>query len=222
MLSTTSPTPTTATQTTGVMQSSISVTQQPLPVFRQPPRVHLPHYPPNYIPYGPYFSPFYVPPPPAIHQFLSNETFPQQPQQGGGGMYPASPPPVATTSNSKYPLPQYKPGSNTGNIGMVGSYGPYASAAPAGYNQDFLKYNESSLMKLPCKIFDPIPLGEAVVVGRMKDADSVAMPEGSSLSDLVQTRITTTHASVGVVVRLREELSLVKDKPAHFAIDQVS
>ncbi|KAL7588402.1 hypothetical protein Lser_V15G39816 [Lactuca serriola] len=85
---------------------------------------------------------------------------------------------------------------------------------------DFLKYNESSIMKLPCKIFDPIPLGEAAVVGRMKDADSVAMPEGSSLYDLVQTRITTTHASVGVVVRLREELSLVKDKPAHFAIDQ--
>ncbi|CAI9277679.1 unnamed protein product [Lactuca saligna] len=153
--------------------------------------------------------------------FLSNETFPQQPQQGGGGMYPAPPPPVAATSNSKYPLPQYKPGSNTGNIGMAGSYGPYASAAPAGYNQDFLKYNESSLMKLPCKIFDPIPLGEAAVVGRMKDVDSVAMREGSSLYDLVQMRITTTHASVGVVVRLREELSLVKDKPAHFAIDQL-
>ncbi|CAI9290562.1 unnamed protein product [Lactuca saligna] len=51
---------------------------------------------------------------------------------------------------------------------------------------DFLKYNESSLMKLPCKIFDPIPLGEVVDVGRMKDADSVAMPEGSSLYDLVQ------------------------------------
>ncbi|KAL7616442.1 hypothetical protein Lser_V15G02794 [Lactuca serriola] len=86
--------------------------------------------------------------------------------------------------------------------------------------QDFLKYNESSLMKLPCKIFHPIPLGEAAVVGRMKDANSVAMPEGSSLYDLVQTRITTTHASIGVVVCLREELSLVKDKPAHFAIDQ--
>ncbi|KAL7588422.1 hypothetical protein Lser_V15G40990 [Lactuca serriola] len=85
---------------------------------------------------------------------------------------------------------------------------------------DFLKYNESSLMKLPCKIFDPIPLGEAAVVGRMKDADLIAMSEGSSLYDLVQKRITTTHASVGVVVRLREELSLVKDKPAHFAIDQ--
>ncbi|XP_023742047.1 GBF-interacting protein 1-like [Lactuca sativa] len=134
ILSTTGPTPTTATQTVRVMQSSISVTQQPLPIFQQPSGVHLPHYPPNYIPYGPYFSLFYVPPPAAIHQFLSNRTFPQQPQQGAGGMYPAPPPPVAATSNSKYPLPQYMPRSNTWNIGMTGSYGPYASAAPAGYN----------------------------------------------------------------------------------------
>ncbi|KAI3760369.1 hypothetical protein L1987_50764 [Smallanthus sonchifolius] len=86
--------------------------------------------------------------------------------------------------------------------------------------QDFLKYNESYLMKLPCKIFDPIPLGEGAGVGRMKDADSMAMPEGSTLYDLVQTGITTTHASVGVVVRLREELSLVKDIPVLIAIDQ--
>ncbi|KAI3675127.1 hypothetical protein L1987_84711 [Smallanthus sonchifolius] len=126
MLSGAGPTPIATTQTGGFMQTSIAVTQQPLPVFRQPTGVHLPHYPPNYIPYGPYFSPFYVPP---IHQFLSNNTFPQQPQ--AGSMYPA--PPVASP---KYPLPQYKTGSNTGNpvnIGMPGSYGPYG-LNPAGYN----------------------------------------------------------------------------------------
>ncbi|KAI3786414.1 hypothetical protein L1987_40067 [Smallanthus sonchifolius] len=85
------------------------------------------HYPPNYIPY-PYFSHFYVPPP-AIHQFLSNNVFPQQPQ--AGSMSPG--PPVGTP---KYPLPQYKTGSNTGNpinIAMPGSYGPYG-LNPAGYN----------------------------------------------------------------------------------------
>lgn len=49
----------------------------------------------------------------------------------------------------------------------------------------------------------------------------MAMPEGSTLFDLVQTGITHTHAAVGVVVRLREELSLVKDVPVLFAIDQV-
>ncbi|KAI3678561.1 hypothetical protein L6452_37857 [Arctium lappa] len=86
--------------------------------------------------------------------------------------------------------------------------------------QDFLKYNESCLMKLPCKIVDPIPLGDGAGVGRMKDADSMAMPEGSTLYDLIQTGITTTHASVGVVVRLRQELSLVKDIPVLIAIDQ--
>jgi len=88
--------------------------------------------------------------------------------------------------------------------------------------QDFLKYNESHLLKLPCKIFDPIPLGDGAGVGKMKDADTMAMPEGSTLYDLVQTGITTTYASVGVVVRLRKELALVKDIPVLIAVDQVS
>ncbi|XP_076922411.1 GBF-interacting protein 1-like [Bidens hawaiensis] len=128
MFSGAGPTPTATTQTGGFMQTSIPVTQQPLPVFRQPPGIHLLHYPPNYIPYAPYFSPFYVPPP-AIHQFLSNNTFPQQPQPGS--MYPGPPVP-----SPKYPLPQYKTGGNTGNqvnIGMPGSYGTYG-LNPAGYN----------------------------------------------------------------------------------------
>lgn len=55
----------------------------------------------------------------------------------------------------------------------------------------------------------------------MKGADSVAMPEGSTLYDLVQTGLTHTHAAVGVVVRLRKELSLVEDIPVLIAIDQV-
>lgn len=86
--------------------------------------------------------------------------------------------------------------------------------------QDFLKYNKSCLEKLPCKILDPIPLGEGTGVGWMKDADSMAMPEGSTMYDLVQTGLTYTHASVGVVVRLRKELSLVEDIPVLIAIDQ--
>ncbi|KAM7503796.1 hypothetical protein LguiB_002700 [Lonicera macranthoides] len=125
VLSTAGPTPL-ATQAAGVMQSSIAVSQQPLPVFRQPPGVHLPHYAPNYIPYGHYISPFYMPPP-AIHQFLSNGAYPQQPQ--GGGVYPA--PPVAAT---KYSHSQYKPGSNTANSTHIGSYGPYGSSTAGGYN----------------------------------------------------------------------------------------
>ncbi|KAK9154062.1 hypothetical protein Sjap_001542 [Stephania japonica] len=86
--------------------------------------------------------------------------------------------------------------------------------------QDFLKYNESRLQQLPCQIFDPIPLGEGAGVGWMRGVDSMAMPEGSTLYDLIQTGITHTHAAVGVLVRLRTELSLVKDIPVLIAIDQ--
>ncbi|XP_073027846.1 uncharacterized protein [Primulina eburnea] len=114
-----SPTPL-VTQAAGVMQSSVTAAHQPLPVFRQPTGIHMPHYPPNYIPYGPYFSPFYVPPQ-AILQFLSNGAFPHQPQ--AGNIYPTPPGTAA-----KYPVSQYKQGSNTGSstqIGMPGSFGPY-------------------------------------------------------------------------------------------------
>ncbi|XP_040382413.1 uncharacterized protein LOC102719882 [Oryza brachyantha] len=86
--------------------------------------------------------------------------------------------------------------------------------------QDFLKYNETRLQQLPCQIFEPIPLGEGAGVGMMKGADTMEMPEGSTLYDLIQTGITQSHAAVGVVVHLRKELSLVKDVPVLFAIDQ--
>lgn len=89
------------------------------------------------------------------------------------------------------------------------------------YPQDFLKYNESRLRQLPCQIFDPILLGEGAGVGWMKGVDSMAMPEGSTLYELIQTGITHTHAAVGVLVQLRKELSLVKDIPVLIAIDQV-
>ncbi|KAJ4730253.1 GBF-interacting protein 1-like [Melia azedarach] len=129
VLSTAGPTPL-VTQAAGLMQSSIAMTQQPVPVFRPPTGVHISHYPPNYIPYGHYFSPFYVPPT-AIHQFLSNGAFPQQPQ--AGNVYSA--PQAAAAAGAKFSLPQYKPGTNTGNsthIGMASGYGPYGSS-PAGY-----------------------------------------------------------------------------------------
>ncbi|CAJ1960511.1 unnamed protein product [Sphenostylis stenocarpa] len=86
--------------------------------------------------------------------------------------------------------------------------------------KDFLKYNESYLKQLPCQIFDPILLGEGAGVGWLKDADSLAIPEGTNLYELVRTGIEQTHAAVGVVVRLRKELSLIKDRPVLIAIDQ--
>ncbi|CAI8585728.1 unnamed protein product [Vicia faba] len=130
ILSTAGQTPLT-TQAAGLMQSTIAVTQQPVPVFR-PNAVHLSHYPPNYIPYGHYFSPFYVPPP-AIHQFLSNGAFPQQPQ--AATVYP--PPPTVAAPGIKYP-PQFKPGTNPANtthLVMPNAFGLYGSS-PAGYNHN--------------------------------------------------------------------------------------
>ncbi|XP_031272377.1 uncharacterized protein LOC116130832 [Pistacia vera] len=86
--------------------------------------------------------------------------------------------------------------------------------------KDFLKYNESRLRELPCQILDPIPLGEGAGIGYMKGVDSKEIPEGSTLYDLVQMGIQQTHAAVSAVVRLRKELSLVKDIPVLIAIDQ--
>ncbi|KAL9243959.1 hypothetical protein vseg_017788 [Gypsophila vaccaria] len=122
-----------ATQASGVMPSSITVSQQPLPIFRHPAGIHMPHYPPNLIPYGHYFSPFYVPPP-AMHQFLGNNPYPQQAQPGN--LYPPPPPAPAAPTAVKFPLSQYKPGTNAGNsahMGVGGGYGPYG-VSPAGFN----------------------------------------------------------------------------------------
>lgn len=121
VLSTAAPTP--LVNHTGVLQNSMAVTQQTLSVFRPPTGLHLPHYPTSYIPYGHYFPPFYVPPP-AVHQFLGNGAFPQQPQ--GGSVYP-----TPSAAAAKFSLPQYKPGTHTNNsnhVGVPGTYGPYGSS----------------------------------------------------------------------------------------------
>ncbi|KAL2486243.1 mitochondrial 28S ribosomal protein S29-related [Abeliophyllum distichum] len=86
--------------------------------------------------------------------------------------------------------------------------------------QDFSKYNVSLLKKLKCNTLDPIPLGEGAGVGWPKGIDKMPISEDSTLYDLVQAGINNTHAAVGVVVRLRKELSDVKDVPVLIAIDQ--
>ncbi|CAH2037287.1 unnamed protein product [Thlaspi arvense] len=85
---------------------------------------------------------------------------------------------------------------------------------------DFVKFNESRLRELRCHIYDPIVLGEGAGVGYLKGADAMPVPEDSTLYDLVQMGIKSSHAAVSVVVRLRKELSLVKDVPVLIAIDQ--
>lgn len=130
VLSTAAPTPL-VTQAAGLMQSSVAMTQQPVPVFRPPPGMPLSHFPANYIPYGHYLPPFYVASP-GIHQFFGNSAFPSQPH--AASVYPTAPP--APASAVKYPVPPFKSGSNTGSsahIGVPSAYGLYGSS-PAGYN----------------------------------------------------------------------------------------
>ena len=123
VLSSTGPAP---LVTSGVMQPSGTVSQTSVPVFRQPPGVHISHYP-NFLPYSQYFSPFYIPSP-SMHPFLSNAAFPQQPPTGN--IYPA--PGAAGSAPVKYSISQYKPATNAGNpshIGMPAGYGTYNHGA---------------------------------------------------------------------------------------------
>ncbi|KAG5392425.1 hypothetical protein IGI04_022388 [Brassica rapa subsp. trilocularis] len=85
---------------------------------------------------------------------------------------------------------------------------------------DFVKFNEPRLRELRCNVYDPIVLGEGAGVGYLKGQETMPIPEDSTLYDLVQMGINSTHAAVSVVVRLRKELSLVKDVPVLIAIDQ--
>ncbi|KAF7071993.1 hypothetical protein CFC21_077194 [Triticum aestivum] len=124
MLSSSGPTPL-ATPTPGAVPSSISIPQQPLPMFRQPVGVHVPHYQPSFIPYNQYISPFYVPPH-ALHHFMGNAAFPQAPSPGS--MYP--PVSSAVAPPVKYSATAYKPGANTGSQTYAvtpGAYGTYGS-----------------------------------------------------------------------------------------------
>ncbi|KAH0921692.1 hypothetical protein HID58_021710 [Brassica napus] len=83
-----------------------------------------------------------------------------------------------------------------------------------------LRFNEPRLRELRCNVYDPIVLGEGAGVGYLKGQETMPIPEDSTLYDLVQMGINSTHAAVSVVVRLRKELSLVKDVPVLIAIDQ--
>ncbi|KAL6500216.1 hypothetical protein OROHE_025582 [Orobanche hederae] len=85
---------------------------------------------------------------------------------------------------------------------------------------DFLKFNKSCLQGLKCNILDPILLGEGAGVESPKDSDKLEISEGTTLYQLIEAGLNNTHAAVGVVVRLRQELAKVTSVPVLFAIDQ--
>ncbi|KAL8150669.1 hypothetical protein V2J09_020477 [Rumex salicifolius] len=96
-MSTSAPTPPPA-QSPGSIQSSVVVSVQPVPLLRQP-------YPPNFIPYAHYLSPYFVPP---TLQFVGHGAFP--PPLPNGNMYMA---PAATPGMKA--SPPYKLGTNVTN-----------------------------------------------------------------------------------------------------------
>ncbi|XP_062191501.1 GBF-interacting protein 1-like isoform X2 [Phragmites australis] len=123
-----------ATAAAGVIPTSVAIPQQYVPLFHQSLGVHLPHFPTNYVPYNQYISPFFIPPP-TLHPFLGNTTFPQPPSTGA--MYPA-PGSTGVLPPVKYSIPSYKPGVNTGSqasVGNSGAYGTYGSS-PSVYTNN--------------------------------------------------------------------------------------
>ena len=84
-----------------------------------------------------------------------------------------------------------------------------------------MKSHNDILESIPCRIFDRIPLGEGPGIGLVSGPQEVSLKSGSTLKDLIQLGIDSPHASVGVVVRLRKELSLVEEVPVLIAVDEV-
>ncbi|KAK6230057.1 hypothetical protein QUC31_001575 [Theobroma cacao] len=103
------------------VQSSVAAAPQAVHLFRQP-------FPPNYFPYPHYLPPFYMHP---MQQYLNPSGLPQQPSTGNVYM-----PPGAAAPGVKFPLPQFKPGTNAGNpahLTIPSGYGPLTSP-PLGFN----------------------------------------------------------------------------------------
>lgn len=86
--------------------------------------------------------------------------------------------------------------------------------------ENILKSHSDILEVIPCRVVDPIPLGEGPGIGLLSGPQEVPVGEGFTLKDLIQLGLRITHAAVGVVVRLRKELSLVEEVPVLIAVDQ--
>ncbi|XP_052486625.1 GBF-interacting protein 1-like isoform X2 [Gossypium raimondii] len=114
-------TPVPSGTSTPPLQSSVGAAPQAVHLFRQP-------FPPNYFPYPHYLPPFYMH---AMHQYLTLAGLPQQPSTGNVYV-----PPGAAAPGVKFPLSQFKPGTNAGNpahFANPSGYGPL-TPPPVGFN----------------------------------------------------------------------------------------
>lgn len=86
--------------------------------------------------------------------------------------------------------------------------------------EDLMKSHGDLLDVIPCRVFEPIPLGEGPGIGWLTGVQEAPIRDGATLKHLVQFGIDTPHAAVGVVVRLRKEFSLVQEVPVLIAVDE--
>ncbi|KAL3701742.1 hypothetical protein R1sor_019764 [Riccia sorocarpa] len=86
--------------------------------------------------------------------------------------------------------------------------------------EGFLKSHGSLLATIPCRVLKPLQLGEGAGVGKLRGSQELSLPEGSTLKDLVEKGIAVSQVAVSVVVRIREELSRVKEAPVLICVDE--
>ncbi|MBA0668276.1 hypothetical protein Goklo_001207, partial [Gossypium klotzschianum] len=154
------------------IQSSVAAAPQAVHLFRQP-------FPPNYFPYPHYLSPFYMHP---MHQFLNPTGLPQQPSTGNVYM-----PPGATPPGVKYPLPQFKPGTNAGNpahLAIPSGYGPLTSP-PIGFNLPLPSVTSGSSSSKEDIAALQLKENQIYTTGPLNESSALWMPApGQDLSNL--------------------------------------
>ncbi|KAG4111975.1 hypothetical protein ERO13_D13G134700v2 [Gossypium hirsutum] len=154
------------------IQSSVAAAPQAVHLFRQP-------FPPNYFPYPHYLSPFYMHP---MHQFLNPTGLPQQPSTGNVYM-----PPGVTPPGVKFPLPQFKPGTNAGNpahLAIPSGYGPLTSP-PIGFNLPLPSVTSGSSSSKEDIAALQLKENQIYTTGPLNESSALWMPApGQDLSNL--------------------------------------
>ncbi|XWS09625.1 hypothetical protein CRYUN_Cryun39dG0005800 [Craigia yunnanensis] len=153
------------------IQSSVAVAPQAVHLFRQP-------FPPNYFPYPQYLPPFYMH---AMHQFLNPTALPQQPSTGNVYM-----PPGAVAPGVKFPLPQFKPGTNAGNpshLTIPFGYGPLASP-PVGFNLSVPSVTSGSSASKEDLAASQLKENHIYTTAPLNEGSALWMPPGQDLSNL--------------------------------------
>ncbi|XVE80594.1 hypothetical protein DITRI_Ditri14bG0152100 [Diplodiscus trichospermus] len=154
------------------LPSSVAAGPQAVHLFRQP-------FPPNYFPYPHYLSPFYMHP---MHQFLNPTGLPQQPSTGNVYM-----PPGGAATGVKFPLPQFKPGTNAGNpahLTIPSGYGPLASP-PVGFNLSVPSVSSESSSSKEDLAASQLKENHIYTTGPLNEGSALWMPAaGQNLSNL--------------------------------------